>query len=70
MDTRAKRTETLRAARERLRLSVSETARRAGVARITVWRLETGRRRPTYDTVQALEKALATRLRFPKSKAA
>lgn len=65
MATVVKRNETLRAARLRLGLSVAETARLAGLDRVSVWRLENGRRLPAYGTITALEEALGTRLRFP-----
>lgn len=70
MATTTKQTETLKAARTRRGLSVSETARLAHLDRATVWRLETGRRIPTYPTVAALEAVLKTRLRFPTRRTA
>lgn len=64
MATATQRNETLKAARTRWNLSIAETARLAQLDRVTVWRLETGRRKPTYDTITALERVLKTRLRF------
>lgn len=67
MATAPKRNETLASARKRLGLSVAETARLAQLDRVTVWRLETGRRLPSYDTITALELALNTTLRFKRA---
>lgn len=49
---------TLQMARRLAGLTISELARRAGVDRATIHRLETGASRPAFDTVVALEQAL------------
>lgn len=49
---------TLKTARRRAGFNVSELARKAGVDRSTIQRLESGQCRPSFDTVTSLEKAL------------
>jgi len=66
MKHRVVKLETLREARARRGLSGVETARRASIDRVTLWRLETGRRTPAYATLQALQKVLRVRLWFPE----
>lgn len=60
---------TLTAARKRAKLSVSETARRAGVRRVTIQRLERGKTLPQYETREALERLFRVPLTFQKAAA-
>ncbi|MEA2638885.1 MAG: HTH-type transcriptional regulator, competence development regulator [Chloroflexota bacterium] len=48
----------LRSAREEQKLSVAGLAARAGLPRVTVWRIETGRGRPHPRTTRKLAEAL------------
>lgn len=49
---------TLKAVRTRKRLSKSELARKAGVNKSTVTRIEGGQVKPLHETVMALERAM------------
>ena len=48
----------LRKLREAARMSTQELGEAAGIGREAVWRLESGRRSPSWETVQALAEAL------------
>jgi transcriptional regulator with XRE-family HTH domain len=50
----------LAAARKARKLTISELARKSGVHRITLHRLETGRQQPRMATLAALADALST----------
>lgn len=61
---------TLKRARKAARLNQSALARKAGVGRRTVLRLEKGIGNPTHDTMKKLAKALGVEvalLRFPSN---
>ena len=57
---------TLRTARLRRGVSVTELAHAVGVNRSTITRLETGLRLPLHDTAQRLEKVLECALKFTR----
>ena len=61
MDT----TEALRVARARLRLSASDVARKAGVSRQQLWRIEHGQSMPRPETLAKLEGILGITLQAP-----
>jgi transcriptional regulator with XRE-family HTH domain len=48
----------LRQARAEAKMTQEELAARSGVHRLTIARLETGARQPTWETVQVLARAL------------
>lgn len=48
-------------ARERRSLTQAQLAELSGIHKTTIWRIELGRVRPSYDTVCALEDALRYR---------
>ncbi len=50
--------EAFRSAREDAFLSLPELAKRAGVARVTLWRIEVQGRQPRHETVRAVARAL------------
>ncbi len=52
----------LKVLRERRNFSMLELARASGVARETIWRLEAGQRKPTWDVLLNLRKALSVKL--------
>lgn len=54
--------ETIRAERAASRLSQAETAKRAGIPRVTYIRYETGERRPSVSQVAAIAAAFGLRL--------
>lgn len=54
---------TLRAARAKAKLTVSELARRCAISRLTIQRLERGRVLPAHETREALERELSKALR-------
>lgn len=56
---------TLRAARKHAGLNKSKLAKRVGVHRMTIARLETNEHRPLHDTVRRLESALSAALGAP-----
>ena len=53
-------------ARARYGLSQAELARETHLSRNTIWRLETGRTLPSYETREALERALGCKLAFSR----
>jgi transcriptional regulator with XRE-family HTH domain len=54
---------TIRRLREARDLSQEALARKAGLARLTVIRIETGSQSPTLDSLERVAKALGVRLR-------
>jgi transcriptional regulator with XRE-family HTH domain len=62
----AMRTELLKTARKRKRLTLEQLALLAGIDHSTISRMERGKTQPMYDTVKKLEKALGCALRFDR----
>jgi len=52
----------LREARERRKLTQEAVAKKVGVHRVTIARLESGERRPSMDLLQRLAKALKVKV--------